>query len=428
MPSILKILIPYTSGHNVKSGITLLFDNLIEELSKKNDVKIYRLIIQSQKLSILPPSDRFNESLDIHNYDNAVDVLNKIKPDLVYTVPHLDFMTISFSSAAKFLGIKTFGLILFSLDGKLDLKSKVRMQLRKTFESNIPTDIYSDNQVVLGRLKFIFYKFLFMSKTFSAIKIPKLLVIIKSLKIFLLSFSKNAFSPQLPLDKHFVLNQMQKETLIELGFRSDDIIVTGHPMYDHAFKKNVIKKHSDKESIKILFAPDTLYESGMWSREQQFNTISKILTLLKKISTYSIKIKLHPSSVNFNTYEKFIHLISPSIEIFQNGSLEDFFDDADVLIVYSALTTGLIHTIPYKIPVIVCDMYDDLDDIFGLLDSGIIYRCKNLEQLPKLISKSISESEILDDARNRYVKKFLYSGDGEASKRMVTEILKLIKT
>ncbi len=424
----LKILIPYPSGHDLKSGITQLFANLVQELSKKDDVKIYRLIVQSRKLSSLPKSDEFNEALDIHDFKNALDVLQKIKPDLVYTVPHLEFMNIAFSNAAKHLGIKTAGLVLFSLDGKLELKSNTRRNLRKTFDTNVPTDTYDSKNLVFGRMQFIFYKFWFMVKTFSAIKYSKFFILPKSFQILFRSFSKNLYVPELPLDKHFVLNEMQKETLVNMGFKENSIIVTGHPMYDHAFKKNITKEvDKNKKPINILFAPDTLYEAGIWSKNQRDNAIINIVNTIKQNSAFSLKVKIHPTSAILDGYKKIIHKIDPTVEIYQKGSLEDFFSETDLLLVYSALTTGLIYTVPYKIPVIVCNLYDDIKDLYGLIGSDLVIECKNLESLSGLIKNVIENSETLDQKRDSYVKKFLFKGDGKASKRIANEIFDLVK-
>jgi len=425
--SVLKILVPYATAHDVKSGVSLALENIVSELSKLENVKIIRLIFQSERVTNIPKSDQFNEVVDIHKYDNAFQALQKIQPDLIYTVPHLEFIGLSFSAAAKQLQIPTAGLVMLGFEKDLSLKSNFFSNFRKIFDNSVPTDIYVNKTSFLRRIRFIFYKFEFMQKTFSALDMNKIQVYTKIKEILFQSFAKNPFYNKLPLTKHFVLNSFQKNTLIQFGFNEKDIIITGHPMFDLALQKNIEKSKPSESSMKILFAPDTLAEPGFWTHERQSQTIQTILTKLKSISNSTIKIKIHPASTKIDYYQNIINEIDSTIPIFKDNSIEHHLKDSDVIVVYSPYSTSLIYALIYRIPIIYCNFYDDMDDIFNLVKSNIAFECKDPTSLSELITNLNTKKDTFEINRIKYIKNYLYSDDGKASERIALEIINMVK-
>lgn len=424
--SVLKILVPYPTAHDIPSGVTVVLDGVIRELTKNLNVKIIRLIFQSEKISNLPESDQFNEVVDIRNFDNAVDVLKKIQPDLIYTVPYVEFIAISFLSAAKFLKIPTAGLVMIGFEKELKLKPTFFSNVRKIFSNSVPTDVYINKTSFLRRLKFINYKISFMRRTFNKI-FGNLSSFTKTKEVLLQSFSKNPFNPELPLSKHFVLNIFQKNSLIKYGFKENDIIITGHPMFDLSFQENFIKKLDSEKSLNILFSPDTLAESGIWSKERQGKTIKDILKTLNSIPDSLLKVKIHPASAKINYYKPLIEEINPKIQIFQEGSIEPYLKTSDFIVVYSPYSTSLIYAMIHRIPIILCNFYDDMDDIFNLVSSNVAIECKNIDSIKASIIDFKENQDTYEINRKNYIQNYLFSDDGKSSQRIASEILKLIK-
>jgi hypothetical protein len=119
-----------------------------------------------------------------------------------------------------------------------------------------------------------------------------------------------------------------------------------------------------------------------------------------------------------------IHSIDSNIEIFQEGSLEDFLDNADVILSYSSQSTGLVYSIIHRKPIIICNFFDHLDN--KILDAGLALECKEPSQLVDLILKSINFNNLYEQKRNDYIKKYFYKDDGNASSRICDDLLKLI--
>ncbi len=113
----LKILVPYPSSFNDVSNTSILFEKLLPIFKQKTNLTILWLNYQPEKLKQLPKYDSV-ETLDIHNYKNAVDVIQKEKPDIIYTSPYESFNEFS---GTKFFRYQN---IIFSIN-KFRKKPKV---------------------------------------------------------------------------------------------------------------------------------------------------------------------------------------------------------------------------------------------------------------------------------------------------------------
>lgn len=421
----LKILVPYPTAHEIPSGVSTILNGISKEISKIHDITIIRLIFQSEKISKLPKNDKFNQVIDLHNFQNAFDAINSIKPDLIYGVPHKEFITHSFLFASKHLGIPTAGLIFSGFDNNLQAKSNLFSSLKKVFDNSIPTDIYVNKKSFLRRLNFILYKILFLKKTYSQIYNP-FSSLLKIVNFVLKSFTANPYRVDFPLTKSFVLNKFQKQILVKLGFNDNDVIVTGHPMFDDDIKKNLETKFHFGKTKNFLFAPDTLAESKIWTKEKQDETINEILHILNDIPNSNVIVKVHPASSKLEYFQKYIKKLNNKIEIHQKGSIDSYFETADFLVVYSLYSTSIIKAIIHKIPIIFYNVDDNLADPFFLKSTNLIYECKNFKQFSEILNNLKNLDDVAEKNRSEYISNYLYSDDGNASKRISDEILKLL--
>ena len=65
-------------------------------------------IYAPEKLNLIQQTDSENMILNIHNYKNALDVIQEVKHDLIYADLSWSFIDYAFSSTAKLLNIPIF--------------------------------------------------------------------------------------------------------------------------------------------------------------------------------------------------------------------------------------------------------------------------------------------------------------------------------
>ena len=182
----MRILVPYPSSFGDISNTSILFKKLIPEIEKKSKVTILWVNYQPEKLEKLPKSDNFT-TLDLHNYQNAVDLIKQEKPDLIFAPPHEGFIDMSFSFAGKKLNIPVFTLAYYDLatstENKISKRLLFRSYLKRVSSNTVPSETHYYKKTKFRRGKFIFYKFSFLVKTligckFNIIKIIKILYMI----------------------------------------------------------------------------------------------------------------------------------------------------------------------------------------------------------------------------------------------------------
>ena len=424
----LKILIPYATGHETISIRTLLFNNLIPILKKNFNIKIQRVIYQPEKIDSFSKKNSDIITLDLHDYDNAFEILKKEKPDIVYANPYPGFIDFSFVFACKILNIPVFSILNYEI-GSLKSFDIMKKYSKKFFSNYVEVEVSKNKKSFMRRAKFIFYKFFFMYKTIFSSKLG----LIKNIRTLLMVINlilrpPKIVDPRLAVTMHYLRNETQEKELLSVGFDPATLLVTGHPMFDQTFKKiKNDKKIFNKDKIRILFAPDPYYESGEWTKKQHESILSGIVkTIMKNNNQFSLTIKIHPSSTVLSEYEPLIHSIDKSIPIFQKGSIEDFLDDTDVVVSYSSQSTGLVFSLIHKKPIVICNFFKVAFDN-RLIDDGLAKECKDLSSLIKTIKFSIEPDELYEKRRQDYIKKYFFKDDGLASERICNDLLNFLK-
>ena len=424
----LKILVPHSTPYNTISVITLIFEKLIPQLERKFTVKIIRLVYQPKKFLSDSKLNLQQSNIDIHDFNDAVDAVKTINPDLIYANPDLDFINPSFVTAGKICNVPVFNLIFHEPTEKINYFKHFTTHIQHVLDSDIPTQTNSENSSSFGRGKFILYKFLFCVKTFKKsypfTKFLKLIFLILKAQYFQLKH----LDPRFAIDLHCLLNQNQYRDLEFHGFSTKTLCLVGNPMYDDLFiKKNKLSNKKKTKPVKILFVPDPFYEHGDWTKTQRdliFNQIVQKLSEHK--NDFSLKIKIHPAS-KIDDYKKLLEKIDSEISIFQNGSIEDFLEDTDLVITYSSLSTGVQYAALMGIPVIICNFFSRHDRIWSLTDSKLAIECQNIDKLLSSIKNSLNDNSDLEFNLKNYVEKNLYKDDGKASERMANAIFDLLK-
>ena len=287
--SVIRILVPIHVLPHIKTVTTLYFELLLPYLKTKHDVHIIWVVYGTEKLSDTYVCNSNETILDIHNYKNAVDIIKKEKPDLVFASPDWSFINYAFSLTAYHFNIPVF-FITPHID--IDISKKkyvqnIKSNIMRFFESSVPTDTSANEKKIFKRGRFFIYKYIFLLRTNLILRKSVFRTLFNIWKYVLTDTNHYQFAPS---TIQFLENEILVESLIKQGFKKSNLIVTGNPMYDQLFKKLQPKSSiCNKKIINILFAPSTLHEHGFWSKKQKNFTLR---TIVEKISDNKNKFKL----------------------------------------------------------------------------------------------------------------------------------------
>ena len=156
----MKIFVPTSTHPSKNSTLNKIVRNIVKNLKTFDSVSCIWFLYQPERLKTSKDSNEI--IIDIHDYENAVQVLQDVKPDCVITNNNkyatIDF---AFSLAAKFLNIP---LIYCKIVDFTDLEnSKKLTQVKDNFKRNLRKFVLKDpstNQIhgsfVMFKNKFLF--------------------------------------------------------------------------------------------------------------------------------------------------------------------------------------------------------------------------------------------------------------------------------
>lgn len=420
----IRILVPIHVLPNTKTVTTLYFELLLPYLKTKLNVHIIWIVYTPEKLFKSYICNSYETILDIHNYKNAVDVIKQTKPDLIFTSPDWSFINYAFSLAANHFSIPTFFIIPHTdMDvAKKNIMQNIKSNIFRFFESSIPTDKLVSEKKPLKRGRFFLYKYIFLLRTSFMLRNSVFQTVFSIWKYVLTDTNDYKFAPN---TIQFLENNMLIESLMKFGFKKSHLIVTGNPMYDQLFKKLQPKSSLNKKKIThVLFAPSTLHEHGFWSIKQKNFIIHEIV---EKISSnkdkFKLMVKIHPSSSTLSDYAPIINSIDPSIPIYQDGGIDQFLDDIDIVI-SSRSSTAEVYALLNKKRIVICDFFNSEEDQF--VKQGVAVQCNNPNEIINSIEKAM-ELKTYDERRQDFIKNFLYKWDGNSSKRIGDYLIDILK-
>lgn len=418
----LRILIPLHTTPNNKSFLTIFFENLLPVLKKHADVDVTWLVYTPERLD---NNQTFSNDtiLDIHDYENALEVVKKVCPDIIYSSETWNFIDYALSSVAKDMNIPVFCIVYSNIFLTKTTTQNILSNFKRFFQNSVPTDTDQNEKQFMRRGRFFIYKYRFLLKTMFAIKKRRFETLTLIWKFILFDRLNPKFAPD---TIQFLENEGLVKERLNLGFSKSNLIVTGNPIYDDAFHKltNHTNSNSKSDKIRVLFAPSTLYEHGFWSSEQREYAVKEtVKKITEQKNTMSLTIKIHPSSSVLSDYESMIHAIDPTIQVHQKGGIQDFLQNTDVVITFQS-STAEVYALMANKPVIICNYYNIKGDVF--LDRKLAANCKNPSLLIQSIHQAVSESPI-QNSRDDFIREFMYKWDGRASERISNYIMELFK-
>ena len=410
-----KILVVNNTLPDIRGFTTILFKNLLPILKEKMNVEIIWVVHTTENFSRYKISEN-EKIIKMNDFKNAVEILKKEKPNLIYIIPGINAPDYAFSLAAKFLNI-------FRIGGELgnNLFSKKYSGL---FSQLSISHNYSKKKQILQFIQK--HKFLINTQReigWSYFRILKDLISIVFNYYFPLFGTQEMASSKFELDQHYVESEVTIKKLMSYGFDKSKIIITGNPSYDELFKKAQKKEErQNDEKFQILVLTTTIIgDSKKKTIEKRNLFISEIIKKIEHKEKNEIFFKIHPTHENLNEYKKIVNSIDPKIIIYQKEELVDLIKKAD-LIISPVSSTSVVSALIQKKPIIIWNVFEVQND--SLLENKLALECKDPNELGDLVEKS-KTMKISDKKIEEFIAKYLFKADGKAAERIADAIFKL---
>jgi hypothetical protein len=426
----MKILVPSPVTPNIKSLRTLYISEITKHLKEIINLDFFWFVYQPDRISFSDVLD--SNILDIHNYNNAIDCLNQIKPNCVMVGSRYEPIQYAFSLASKKLKIP---LVSFYYTGYESEKSeyityynKLVSYSRIITSSQIPTDS-AEQKFFLRRLKFILFKINFLGNTKKAIKQKSNFIG----NIF--SYFQYAFTPKgIPInelpDLHLLPDPSWIEPLQKIGIQKNKLFISGSPFWDRLYQisKRYNPKKTTQNNISILIITDALVEHGMWTRNKFTSLITDLINELSKKSEFSFSFKIHPASEDKKIYQDLFQNLDINLEIYQNEDVWDIIEKYDLVITFGVST---IHSELSLVGVktIMLNFNFNLPLMTFVkegIEFGNIMVCTDIYHLNNMIINFTKKNNIPNELFISAREKFLYKFDGKSGLRISEELIKLI--
>ena len=425
----IKILTPLSTLPNVTSVTTLFFKNFLPVLKSKINTTFIWIIYTPETIN-LSEQKSGEKILDIHNYKNALDMIQNVKPDIIFAGANANLIDYSFSLAGKYLNIPVVSGFFGTRETtfKFNKFKLYSSYIKRFFQSTTPTDTSASKKRLMKRGRFFIYKYFFLLRTLRAMHYG-FSEIFKNFLMLInvyLSYTDFIVDSRFATTLHWLDGEYHLKSLIEAGFDKSSIIITGSPMYDEVFKK--LKKFRAQEKvhgkIRVLFLTAALYEHGLWTKSKRDSTVSNIVKeICKHKDGISLVIKIHPSAELLSEYNSLTQSIDPSVSVYQKGDVLDFLNGADVVVGFET-NTSIEYALFCRKPIVICNFDDRKGD--DLLERGLAFECKEISNLVPTIFKANRKNPASEKKIDDYKKFYFYKSDGLASERLAEAILKLV--
>ncbi len=265
----IRILIPTHITPETTSVNTLFFENLLPLLKQHVKVHLIWFVYTPDQINTSKKISDDITIIDFHDYDNAVELLKKQKPDLIFASATRSFIDYALSSAAKSIKIPTFSMFWsdWYYTSNNSKTQHAKLNISRFFQNSASTDTNQDQKQRMRRGRFFMTKYLFLVRTQKALKMNLLQIISNFFMLLKHNLFDIATDSRFANTLHFLEDEKLKNSLIESGFDISTLLVIGNPIFDESLQKSLERKNLSRNNNKrILLAPSTLYEHGFWSK------------------------------------------------------------------------------------------------------------------------------------------------------------------
>ncbi len=422
----LRILVGRHYGLDGKHETSIILDNILPILRTRFKVKLIWFFYMPERVDYGTIKDPDVEFYDVHDFNNALELIRKAKPDLIFDNEFPSLMDLAIDTAAKFCNIPVVSRMNASTEFKISKKELFTTFIPAFFQDSMPYEENKKKQF-MRRGRFFLFKYAFLLRTLKATKMntAKIIHYFFIVLNWHLSYQVPFIDSRFANTLHFLESEKLMEKCLQAGYSRSSLVVTGNPIYDDAFKKYLnFQSSPTNDKIRILFAPLQLYESGVWTKKQRDFVLVETIKSMSKHKEFSLIVKLHPSSQVYSEYESIIHAVDPSVPIYQKGTINDYLDDSDVLVSFVPISAVAIYALITRKPLVLCNFFSVRNDFF--LTRKLALECNDPSSLSNLIHQSLSDKTVSKERIDDFITEFLYKSDGKSSERVCDAITNLV--
>ena len=426
----LKILVVNDVFPHIKNATTILFNNIVPLIKKEVEIKVFWIITENygKKIKLTDPN---YEIFYLSDYNNAYEILDRIKPDLSYHLAGYSLIDYAFMMVERYLKIPNFGFASGGVDGlggdyfrEETSRKKLFLEHKRQFFEKKSSDYGNSTNEYRG--KNFLRKCLFLIRTLRSIG-KSYLYIIKEIIYCIKLFYRtpDEYNEKFNCNLIFTENKSSIDWLVKTGLKRENIRAVGNPVFHQASEKKIHTSLDNNNKLNVLFITANL-TSGQgksnFSKLRRNKMIQEIIIGLKKINKdISLVIKIHPTAENYIEFEQFVDK-AKNIDISQRDDIMDLVNKADIIITPVTSTATIIAVIMDK-PVIIWNYFDIEEDL--LLRKNIVLECKNNTELDHCINTAESfRVKNLEKIKHFIDENFSY---GDSSQLIVNEILDLLR-
>jgi hypothetical protein len=375
----------------------------------------------------------------LSDYNNAREILEKIKPDLSYHFIGNSITDYAFLVAERFLKIPSFGnadsqYVLSQSNNEVVIGNYFREQTsrKKIFLENVrqffeKKNVGSENNIKANRGINFLKKCYFLIRTLRSIQKSHLEVIAELFEQIKLLYHPPSvgFQEKYNCDLMFTENSPSVDFLVNSGLKRENIRVVGNPVWDNAFKKRDQILPKEDKKLNILFITANL-TSGQgksdFSKARRNQMIKETVTSLNQFhKEISLVIKIHPTGENYIEYKQLLEKFE-NVHLSQKDDIIDLISKSDVIITPVTSTAAIIVLIMNK-PIIIWNYFHVEQDLLLRTDTAL--ECKDISELGNCLDSVKSFREKNAERINKFIdENFSY---GNSLQRVVSEILDLVK-
>ncbi len=433
--NVLKILVVNDVFPHIKNRTTILFKNIVPLIKKKLEVKVFWIITDDygERTKVTDPN---YEVLYLSDYNNAREILEKIKPDLSYHLVGLNITDYAFMVAERYLKIPNFGLAAGEQEEyfreQTSRQKKFLEHVRQFFEKK---DVGYDNDIKTARGKNFLKKCYFLIRTLRSIEKSKLEANIELLELIKLFYgitkftklrTKGAYNKKFNCDLIFTDTPAAIDLLVKSGLKRENIRAVGNPVFNTAFEKREQIPLKDNNKLNILFITANLgggQGKSDFSKSRRNKMIEEVITSLNKFhKETSLVIKIHPTGEDYAEYKQLLEKFE-NVNLSQKDDIMDLINKSDVIITPVTSTAAFIALIMNK-PIIIWNYFHVEQDL--LLRTDTVLECKNISELNNCLDSVESFRKKNAEKINKLIETTLSYGD--SSQIIANEILNLLKS
>ena len=418
----LIILVPRIKPNDANDIVNEQLKNILLKINSKCELKVIWVTFQPSRTQNI--DNGIFESVDFHNFNNGVEIIQKYNPDILLIESRLGINGIIFSQIGKSLNIPV-----VTIPGYIGSSEKFSSWF---LFKNIFRLIYSKNVVGVPKhnaekfamLKYFKTKYFFLLRTMKKLDFNYLNLLKFILFYPLIHFFIKTYPPIHKItcgDLNLCFNKDLFQIYLKAGFPKSSIILEGDPVFDKVFSKKNAEKKQIFDRISILFCPTPMHEHGWMTKIDEDNLILDTINSINKNNT-KLSLKIHPSTSSFDEYDLLLKQNQLDIPLFQKENTIELLKKYDVMITYGS-TDAILEAILLKKIVIIIKIKQS-KNFSRFFHKNLIKICDDVNDLETIINDSI-KIKIPENFYDDFIEKHIGKFDGKNSERIADLILGL---